>query len=82
MTTNAISPDGRRSARGDTVSSSDTGRQPTTQNSGSAHCGLPQIDYFVLSMPCFAARGWLRINLLCVLGEVIPERVADLVHGV
>ena len=39
-------------------------------------------DYFVLSMPCFAARGWLRINLLCVLGEVISERVADLVHGV
>jgi hypothetical protein len=42
----------------------------------------PNADYFVLSMPCFAARGWLRINLLCVLGEVISERVADLVHGV
>ena len=43
---------------------------------------LHTADYFVLSMPCFAARGWLRINLLCVLGEVISERVADLVHGV
>jgi len=40
------------------------------------------IDYFALSVPRFAARAWLQINLLCVLGEVISEREADLVHGV
>ena len=39
-------------------------------------------DYFALSVPRFAARAWLQINLLCVLGEVISEREADLVHGV
>jgi hypothetical protein len=46
---------------------------------------LPPIlpaDYFALSVPSFAARAWLQINLLCVLGEVISEREADLVHGV
>ena len=26
-------------------------------------------DYFALSVPRFAARAWLQINLLCVLGE-------------
>jgi hypothetical protein len=40
------------------------------------------IDYFALSVPRFAARAWLQSNLLCVLGEVISEREADLVHGV
>jgi hypothetical protein len=39
-------------------------------------------DYFALSVPRFAARAWLQVNLLCVLGEVISEREADLVHGV
>lgn len=39
-------------------------------------------DYFALSVPRFAARVWLQINLLCVLGEVISAREADLVHGV
>ena len=39
-------------------------------------------DYFALSVPRFAARAWLQISLLCVLGEVISEREADLVHGV
>jgi hypothetical protein len=39
-------------------------------------------EYFALSVPRFAARAWLQINLLCVPGEVISEREADLVHGV
>jgi hypothetical protein len=43
---------------------------------------FPIADYFALSVPRFAARAWLHINLLCVLGEVISEREADLVHGV
>ncbi len=43
--------------------------------------GISNADYFVLSVPRFAARAWLQINLLCVLGEVISEREADLVHG-
>jgi hypothetical protein len=42
----------------------------------------PIADYFALSVPRFAARAWLQVNLLCVLGEVISEREADLVHGV
>jgi len=44
--------------------------------------GARNADYFALSVPRFAARAWLQINLLCVLGEVISEREADLVHGV
>jgi hypothetical protein len=48
---------------------------------GSTIHSLPA-DYFALSVPRFAARAWLQVNLLCVLGEVISEREADLVHGV
>jgi len=44
--------------------------------------GEPSADYFALSRARFAARAWLQINLLCVLGEVISEREADLVRGV
>ena len=36
-------------------------------------------DYFALSVPRLAARAWLQINLLCVLGEVIALREADLI---
>ena len=42
----------------------------------------PIADFFALSVHRFAARAWLQINLLCVLGEVISEREADLVDGV
>jgi hypothetical protein len=42
MTTNAISPYGRRSAKDDKLPSSDPGRPPATRNGGSAHCGLRQ----------------------------------------
>jgi hypothetical protein len=50
--------------------------------SGPSHVSEPIADYFALSVPRFAARAWLQVNLLCVLGEVISEREADLVHGV
>ena len=54
--------------------------QRTDKKSGD--CIRRIADYFALSVPRFAARAWLQINLLCVLGEVISEREADLVHGV
>ena len=38
-------------------------------------------EYFALSVPAFAARALLQINLLCVLGEVISQREAGLVHS-
>ena len=43
---------------------------------------MPIAGYFALSVHRFAARAWLQINLLCVLGEVISGREADLIHGV
>jgi hypothetical protein len=43
---------------------------------------LQTAEYFALPVPRFAARAWPQIYLLWVLGEVISEREADLVHGV